>query len=303
MALPQQLKVSPARILSSDLGNTIPTKLGNLESALCDIFGFTANTNITASAMTFDNSGNITKALVQHSAAGPVGWRFRNTDNNKEMRIVVNGTNLDFDQNDDGAGGTEAIPVWVNRFRIALATGALTGTTFSSARSGLAPASDGSASKYLNGAGSYTVPAAPTPTSCRIRHSTTQSIPTSTFTALTFDTEDWDTGSMHAGGNPTRITFPTAGKYLVTGEVIMQVTTGACSLDIWQNSSGGTTVVGRGYALASGSVNACPNVTALVNAAANDYVELLVWQNSGSSAPTFQANSYSPVFSAYKIGG
>lgn len=52
-----------------------------------------------------------------------------------------------------------------------------------------------------------------------LTHSTTQASPTGAPGAITFDTERWDTDSMHAGGSPTRITFNTAGLYQVSGNV------------------------------------------------------------------------------------
>lgn len=56
---------------------------------------------------------------------------------------------------------------------------------------------------------------------CCLRHSTTQSISASTFTAITWDTEEFDVGSMHEGvTNPQRITIPTTGKWLVYGAIL-----------------------------------------------------------------------------------
>lgn len=298
MALPQQLKT--ARMNTGMLGNTIPTHFGEMESALADILGLTANSDVTASAMSFDNSGHITKALVEQYAAGPVGWRFRNSSNNKEMRIAVNGTNLDFDENT----GSEAVPVWTNRFRIAISTGALTGQTFSSSSAGLAPASGtADATKFLNGAGGYTVPAAITATSCKLRNSTSTSVPNGTFTTLTFDTEDWDSGGMHSGANPTRITAPTAGKYMIVGSTGFAANvSGRRVLDI-RDSSG--TIMARTESApdpASASQTFC-HVAAIVNMTAGGYVELVAWQNSGSSLLTVVGSAFSPLFEAYKIGG
>jgi hypothetical protein len=296
LALPQQLK--SARMNTAMLGNTIPAHFGELETAIANIFGFTIDTNITASAMTFDNSGRITKNLVEQKAAGPVGWRFRNSSNNKEMRIAVVGTNLDFDENT----GTEGTPAWTNRFRIAVGTGALTGQTFSASSAGLAPVSDGSSSKYLSAAGTYTVPAAVTATSCRIRNSATQNVTNGTFTALNFDTEDWDSGSMHSGGNPSRITFPTAGKYVVVG--MTGFSASAAGRRILDVRDGSGTTHGRGET----TPNPTPgqtfaSVSAIVDGGAGTYVELVAWQNSGGTLTTITGASHTPQFSAYKIGG
>ena len=64
--------------------------------------------------------------------------------------------------------------------------------------------------------------------SCRIRQSSGQSITLNTLTALNFDTEDFDTDTMHDNvTNNTRITFATTGKYLVTGAVTTDGNAGA----------------------------------------------------------------------------
>lgn len=47
----------------------------------------------------------------------------------------------------------------------------------------------------------------------RVRRSTTQSINNSTWTAISFNTEDWDTDTMWSSTAPTKIICRTAGKY------------------------------------------------------------------------------------------
>ena len=297
MALPQQLKT--ARMTTADLGNTIPTNFGNMESALCDIFGFTVNSNITASAMSFDNSGRITKALVEQLAAGPVGWRFRNSTNNAEMRVCVSGSTLQFDQNVQPPG-TEAVPNWVTRFSIDLTTGALTGSAFSTTNPGLAPAmATADTTKYLNGGGTYTVPAAVAAKSCHLHHSTTQNISNGDFNALNFDTADWDVGSLYSAGSPTRITFPSAGAYAVHGFCGFAANvTGRRVLDVRYN---GGSFAGRGETAPNSSVasQTFVNTFAIINAVGGDYVELTAWQSSGGVLSTVTG----PQFAAYKIGG
>lgn len=297
MALPQKLKTSPTRIVGTDLGNTIPAKLGTLESALCDIFGYTADTDITESAFLLDNSGNMTKALIRQVAAGPVGWRFRNSNNNKEMRICVNGTNLDFDENT----GTEGSPSWANRFRIAIGTGALTGAAFTSSTAGLAPASDGDSSHYLSADGTYTAPPAASATSVRLRNSTTQNITSASFTAISFNTEDWDDAAYHSGSAPTRITFPSDGKYMLVGQIGFSANaTGRRILDV---RIGGSSIIARAEVDPNSANQTFVTVTGIFNAVAGNYAELVAYQNSGSTLTTVATASYSPQFAAYKIGG
>jgi hypothetical protein len=107
---------------------------------------------------------------------------------------------------------------------------------------------------------------------CRAYHSTTQSITTS-LTALAFDSESFDTDSMHTtGGSNTRITFTTAGYYLVYGFVI----TDANAIARAQIKLNGTTTIAKvavGNAGAS-TQNGCVIMTTYSFSAA-DYVELM----------------------------
>jgi hypothetical protein len=119
MALPGQFQT--ARMTGITPGKDIPTHIGALEGVICDAFGFTIDTNITASPTSSDNAGVLTKALLRQKAAAPVGIRILNSTASGEVRIVNNAGNLDFDYN----SGTEGSPSWVNKFRMAIATGAI----------------------------------------------------------------------------------------------------------------------------------------------------------------------------------
>ena len=52
-----------------------------------------------------------------------------------------------------------------------------------------------------------------------LRNTATTTPATGTATAISFDTEVYDTDGMHAGGAPTRITIVTAGVYGIGGNV------------------------------------------------------------------------------------
>jgi hypothetical protein len=138
MALPNQLK--SARMTGSTLGKDIPTNIGALEQAICDIFGFTINVNVTESPVGSDNAGIITKALLRQKAAAPVGWRFLDSTGGGEFRLVNNGTYVSIDQNT----GTEGTPIWTNQWKMAIATGIV---TFSAIPVG--PAADPSSDNQL----------------------------------------------------------------------------------------------------------------------------------------------------------
>lgn len=120
MALPTQLQ--SARMTGSTLGKDIPANIGALEQALCDIFGFTINVNVTESPIDSDNAGIIAKALMRQKAAAPTGWRFKDATGGKEVRLVNDGTYLSIDQNT----GTEGTPIWTNWAKMDIATGIFT---------------------------------------------------------------------------------------------------------------------------------------------------------------------------------
>lgn len=120
---------------------------------------------------------------------------------------------------------------------------------------------------------------APTDTSASVYNSAPQSIPNATATATTFDSEAWDTASIHStSSNTSRLTAPVAGKYLILG--LMQwasSATGTRTVQIVQNGS--TTLATVDSAPLSIADNV-PIVSVIANLAATDYVELVVTQSS-----------------------
>ncbi len=120
MALPKQLK--SARMSGSTLGKDIPANIGALEAAICDILGFTIDSDVTESPEGADNAGRFTKALLRQKAAAPVGWRFLDSTGGKEFRLINDGTYVSIDENT----GTESAPVWTNRWKMAISTGIVT---------------------------------------------------------------------------------------------------------------------------------------------------------------------------------
>lgn len=137
---------------------------------------------------------------------------------------------------------------------------------------------------------------------CLLRHSADQSIPNDTETALTWDTETYDSDAMHSGGNPTRITVPEAGKYAIGTWVDFQSAAGGeRDLFFWVNGSAVGFSYGTDFALGNAS-SACflrLNVDAVL--AANDYVEIAVYQNSGGSLNLLATSAGKPAFWVHRI--
>jgi hypothetical protein len=114
----------------------------------------------------------------------------------------------------------------------------------------------------------------------RVFHSTTQSIPNDTLTTVAFNSEAFDTASLHSTtGANSRLTAPVTGIYSLTAAANWFVNpTGSRVAQIWQN--GATILVGD---------SVVPNqdddhvLATLARLSAGDYVELRVAQTSGGS--------------------
>jgi len=120
MSLPNRLK--GARMTNDTLGVDIDNKVAEIEQALCDIFGFTIDSDVTESPLGCDNAGRITKALLRLKAAGPLGIRFYDSTAASECRLVYEAGYLSVSKNT----GTEAAPTWVGVYSLAVATGVVT---------------------------------------------------------------------------------------------------------------------------------------------------------------------------------
>jgi hypothetical protein len=115
------------------------------------------------------------------------------------------------------------------------------------------------------------------------QNSTTQSVADSTWTALTMDTEQWDTGSMHSTvTNTSRITIPTGqgGHYAFMGQAGFAANaTGIRKLAIARNGTRIWSVTMKGD---STDVQVL-HVNAMYPATAGDYFELHAYQTSGGA--------------------
>jgi len=113
----------------------------------------------------------------------------------------------------------------------------------------------------------------------------TQSISNTTFTALTWDTEDYDTDAFHnTSTNTSRITIPSGkgGYYLFSGSVGFDLNaTGARLLRLYKNGTDLQTITGLASA-GSGDFTHIP-FSFVLSLVATDYIELYTYQASGGS--------------------
>lgn len=143
------------------------------------------------------------------------------------------------------------------------------------------------------------------PPACRVFNVGAQTIPDITITTVTFDSERYDTDGMHSTSvNTGRITFNTAGLYLVVGNVTFggsDYSSGALGIrlnnttNIAQTSTNGFT---------DGTFNEMElNVATVYKFAVNDFIELKTWQNNTANvARSLIFSAYSPEFMATWIG-
>lgn len=139
------------------------------------------------------------------------------------------------------------------------------------------------------------------PPSVRAFHSANQSISNATTTTVSLNLEQYDTDTMHdLAVNNSRVTFTTAGKYIVTfNGVWNKNTTGDRMAQIRKN---GTDILAFESKRTGGAdllVGHC--LVVQDSFAATDYIEARVHQTSGGALLLFQDN-YSPFLAATRVG-
>jgi hypothetical protein len=134
---------------------------------------------------------------------------------------------------------------------------------------------------------------------CHVTHNAHQAIPNGAVTALTFNTERFDTDLIHDPAvNPTRLTCRTAGIYEIGASVE------------WDNSGAG---VDRILMLKQGAVEVSRDRRApkafqtqscatLAQLAVNDYVEVHAYQDAGGPLNVVASSSYSPGLWMTRVG-
>jgi hypothetical protein len=137
---------------------------------------------------------------------------------------------------------------------------------------------------------------------CSLYKSASQTASNSTWTAITFDSENFDVGGYHdTSTNNTRITIPTGkgGYYSLTGSLNWGGnTTGARTAAIYLNGSLNK-VLGQHPSTIANDVYTEFNY--IMNLSAGDYVEMYGFQLSGGNLGMMGATT-ATVFSAYLIG-
>jgi hypothetical protein len=119
---------------------------------------------------------------------------------------------------------------------------------------------------------------------CRVTRASAQTIPTSSIQSINWDSEDYDTGTLHdVSTNNERLVLKAIGKWRITLHVAWDANaTGARRISIRLNGSAAIAQVEQQAVSSSGEVTAMCVTTEWKATAITDYVEARVWQNSGS---------------------
>lgn len=134
----------------------------------------------------------------------------------------------------------------------------------------------------------------------QLRHSLNHTVLPATETALAFDGEDADTDAMHSTAtNNSIITFNTPGTYLISGHVAWEgVVGGTRQLYLKRN---GTDVLARTLNDDLGGNPVGQSISRKLDVVAGQYVQLFVYQTSGTNININTDNIGTPIFSAVRI--
>lgn len=122
-----------------------------------------------------------------------------------------------------------------------------------------------------------------------------------TITFLTFDTERFDTDTIHdPATNPGRLTCKTAGKYLVIGQVTWAAAAGGSRYTYLRKN--GTDYIARVSQPPVVGDKTEQVVSTLVDLVVTDYLELGAIQDSGGTVAVSALFAYSPEFSMVRVG-
>ena len=130
----------------------------------------------------------------------------------------------------------------------------------------------------------------------RVYNSAAISIPHDTATALTFNSERFDTDTMHSTAvNTGRITFTTAGTYLV-GATLQFADNATGNRQVAIRLNGSTLLDVRTFPAYSTGGGSMLGTATLYAFSAGDYVEVRVYQNSGAALDVVASGNHSPEF-------
>ena len=141
----------------------------------------------------------------------------------------------------------------------------------------------------------------------RVYNSANISIADATATALTFDSERYDTDGFHSvATNTDRLTVPTgmAGQYLIVGHVVIVAGADYSSVGLQIYLNGATIINNIEMSPSTFSTNPVLTVATIYDLAAADYVTLRVYQDNTANAArnVLLSANQSPEFAIAILG-
>ena len=136
---------------------------------------------------------------------------------------------------------------------------------------------------------------------CRVYNNANINLPHNTHTALTFNTQRWDTDTIHSTVvNPNRLTCKHAGRYLIV--VNVKIDGNAAGFrNVYFRYNGGD-IIGENRQVGSALTDNVLTVSTVWDLNVNDYVETIAWQDSGGALNCVYTAKYSPEFMMERIG-
>ena len=136
----------------------------------------------------------------------------------------------------------------------------------------------------------------------RVYNNANISIADASEVALTFNTERYDTDSIHnTSSNTERLTCNTTGKYLISASVYFATDAGG-TLRILRIYLNNTTIISQVWQPDSSSGNNTLETTCTYELSATNYVTAKVYQNSGGAINVALVANSSPEFMMHRIG-
>jgi hypothetical protein len=137
----------------------------------------------------------------------------------------------------------------------------------------------------------------------RVYSSTSESFPTFTGQAVTFNKEAYDQSHMHSSAHSTRLVAPLTGVYDITGDVEWG-SSAAGERDLWIEINGHSASIAAETTVAvnSGSNPTDQMVETQTRLHKGDYVELWGYQGSGSSLNLDARPPFLPSFAMHFLG-
>ena len=125
---------------------------------------------------------------------------------------------------------------------------------------------------------------------CSAQNSAALTINSATWTAITLNSEEFDTDNYHdTSTNTSRMTIPSgkSGKFLINGIIRYEGYNGWINAEtaIYKNGSKAKSVSQFSNGTTGGAFTF--TISGIFNAVAGDYFEFYVWQNSGSTRQYF----------------